>query len=118
MLVLPVVLIFGVLSQSTLASPQEWFQSIFKTPSVKGPLIDHDFSSFVKKSMKDGGVPGLSLAIVKPDGTTELGAWGNKTEDGDSVTPDVSALYSLFRILLIMHTCRLFSTSHLSRRHF
>ena len=57
--------------------------------SVNDTVITPGFSNFVQRLLTDHHVKGLSLAVVRADGV-EYGAWGNSTEEGDSVTPDVS----------------------------
>jgi len=54
----------------------------------KGHVLTPEFSDYVEHVMEENRVPGLSLAVVRKDGALELGAWGNKTEDGELVTAD------------------------------
>ena len=56
----------------------------------KAQVFTPEFSDYVHRILEEHKVPGLSLAVVQKDGTLELGAWGNKTEDGAHMTPDVS----------------------------
>lgn len=62
-------------------------------------LITKDFSNHVRKLLDEGNVKGLSLAVVKSNedatGDVELGSWGVKTEDGDSVDSKVSSVMKL-----------------------
>lgn len=53
-----------------------------------GQVINKDFEEFVEKTRVDGSIPGLSIGIVRPDGQVEYGAWGEKTEDGEPMTPE------------------------------
>lgn len=71
------------------ASTQEVLEYGVGSPRV----ITRDFSAFVRKTLNDRGVQGLSLGIIKPDGATELGAWGNSSENGHLVDADVSTPY-------------------------
>lgn len=57
---------------------------------LRGPVIDDDFSDFVKGVIRDTNSRGLTLAVVNRDGRTELGAWGDRSEDGEKTTVDVS----------------------------
>ena len=59
--------------------------------------ITPEISAFAERLLKERGVPGLSIGVVRLDGAhnevlTEFGQWGNRTEDGDSVEPGVSRL--------------------------
>ena len=54
----------------TSASTQEVLEYGVGSPRV----ITENFSSFVRETLRDHGVQGLSLGIIKLDGTTELGA--------------------------------------------
>lgn len=53
-------------------------------------ILTPEFSEYAERVIKDEGIPGYSLAVVRRDGGIELGAWGNMTEDGRPTTPDVS----------------------------
>lgn len=55
-----------------------------------GPVIDAKFSSYVEHLLDKEEIKGVSLAVVKPGGDTEYGAWGIRTEDGEKMTSDVS----------------------------
>lgn len=61
----------------------------FKAPNAgKGNNIVPAYSDFVGRILKESKISGLSLAVVRTDGRLELGAWGNKTEEGEPVTTD------------------------------
>lgn len=48
------------------------------------------FSTFVEGFIAENHILGLSLGVVYRDGSsTEYGVWGNRTEDGDKVSPEV-----------------------------
>jgi hypothetical protein len=59
----------------------------------RNQAITPALSSFTRRLLSEAGAPGLSLGIVYLDEDnsvqTEYGAWGNMTEDGDAVTPQV-----------------------------
>ncbi|EKM60499.1 uncharacterized protein PHACADRAFT_179759, partial [Phanerochaete carnosa HHB-10118-sp] len=66
-------------------------QQVLHLPVMADPkkqVITPELSEFVEKIMKGGNVPGLTLGVVHPDGTIELGAFGRKTEDDDEMTVD------------------------------
>ncbi|KAJ7485553.1 hypothetical protein FB451DRAFT_59680 [Mycena latifolia] len=51
-------------------------------------VITEELSSYIQGQMHTNNVAGLSLGIVLPTGEVEFGAWGNRTETGDAVTPE------------------------------
>lgn len=53
--------------------------------------ITPDVAALVEELMRKGGIPGLSLGIVHSNHTTEVEAWGIKTEDGDELATDVGS---------------------------
>jgi hypothetical protein len=58
-----------------------------------GRVIDEELSSYIQNQMEAGNITGLSLGIVLPNGEVEFGAWGNRTEAGDLVRPEVRLPY-------------------------
>ncbi|KAK7057878.1 beta-lactamase domain-containing protein [Favolaschia claudopus] len=50
--------------------------------------LDDKLSSAIQDIIKENNIPGLSLGILSPSGSFEFGAWGNRTETGEKVTPD------------------------------
>lgn len=52
-------------------------------------VLTPEFSDYIDRVLNQNSVPGISLGVVRKDGTFELGAWGSKTDDGEPVTPDV-----------------------------
>ncbi|KAK6969555.1 beta-lactamase domain-containing protein [Favolaschia claudopus] len=50
--------------------------------------LDDKLDSVIQNVMKENNIAGLSLGILSPSGSVEFGAWGNRTETGDKVTPD------------------------------
>ncbi len=58
-------------------------------------LITPELSAHAEQLIAGSLTPGLSLGVIqldrsKKDVQTEFGAWGNRTEDGDKTTQDVS----------------------------
>ncbi|KAJ6595625.1 beta-lactamase/transpeptidase-like protein [Mycena vulgaris] len=53
----------------------------------QGKVITEEISSYIQHELEANNVTGLSLGIVLPSGEMEFGAWGNRTESGDMVTP-------------------------------
>lgn len=71
------------LAQSQLPSHADASFKEALTPEVQ---------QLVEKLMNASGIPGMSLGIVHPDGHTEFGTWGIKSEVGDKVTKEVSPI--------------------------
>jgi hypothetical protein len=65
----------------------EWKRSSSTTPAET--ILTPDFVESVQKTIDAENIPGLTLAIVRETGSTELGAWGIKSEDGTKMTTDV-----------------------------
>ncbi|KAI0271642.1 beta-lactamase/transpeptidase-like protein [Gloeopeniophorella convolvens] len=64
-------------------------QSPLSQPSrVPQPILTPEFTRAIQEILDSYGVPGLTLAVVRRDGPTELGAWGIKSEDGAGMTTD------------------------------
>ncbi|KAJ7243095.1 beta-lactamase/transpeptidase-like protein [Mycena rebaudengoi] len=55
--------------------------------SLTQPVFTEEFSTFVQSTMQAFNVSGLSIGVLRPDGQAEYGSWGNRTEEGDPVTP-------------------------------
>ncbi|KAI0063209.1 beta-lactamase/transpeptidase-like protein [Artomyces pyxidatus] len=71
---------------SCLAPHQQPFSSLgFPKDTV---VLTPDLVEFIQGVVESHHVPGLSLAVVRPDGKSEFASWGRKTEDGDPATPD------------------------------
>ncbi len=66
-------------------------------------VIDHELSSYVKRMTEMWEVQGATIAVVRPDGEVELGAWGIKTEDGDEMTPEVCSKFLELLSVVIAH---------------
>lgn len=51
------------------------------------PVITEEFSAEVLQILEKSGVQGTTVAVVRPDGDVELGAFGNRSESGDPTKP-------------------------------
>jgi len=52
-------------------------------------ILTPDFVDAVQQVVDSKKIPGLTLAVVYKNGSSELGAWGIKSEDGIKMTTDV-----------------------------
>ena len=52
-------------------------------------ILTPDFVQTVQEIVNEGGIPGLTLAIVNKTGPAEIGAWGINSENGTNMTTDV-----------------------------
>ncbi|KAJ7292172.1 beta-lactamase/transpeptidase-like protein [Mycena rebaudengoi] len=50
-------------------------------------VITDEFSKFVQDTMQANNVSGLSVGVLRPDDQVEYGSWGERTEEGDPITP-------------------------------
>lgn len=69
------------------------FQSVVSISSESpsgnnSQIITPAFVQYIEELMRNNSIPGLALAVVDSNGKAELGAWGNRTEDGDPMTSD------------------------------
>ena len=76
----PILLIIHTVSQVLCAVASSGAYPTILTP---------DFVQAVQQTVDTDGIPGLALAIVYKNGSSELGAWGIKDEDGTNMTTDV-----------------------------
>ncbi|KAH8102687.1 beta-lactamase/transpeptidase-like protein [Cristinia sonorae] len=53
-------------------------------------LITPELTYFIERLIADEQIPGLSLGLVRSDGQVEYGAWGQKDEDGTSISASTS----------------------------
>jgi hypothetical protein len=64
--------------------------------SLGSSVLSRELDSYIQDLLNNASIPGYALGIVRLDrgidAEVEFGNWGNKTEDGDKVTPDVSSL--------------------------
>lgn len=56
-------------------------------------IINDELSAYVERMTEMCEVKGTTIAVVRPDGEVEFGAWGIRTEDGDKMTPEVSSAF-------------------------
>jgi hypothetical protein len=85
---LPIVL---VLRYAACATADRWQRSSSAAPSpTENTILTPDFVEAVQGIVDAEDIPGLTLAIVRETGPTELGTWGIKSEDGTNMTTDVS----------------------------
>ena len=72
---------------------EPWFGNIL-APNLSSPqaspIISNGVQEYIGDLVGKFNVSGLALTVVRPDGEVEYGSWGNRTEDGDKVTPEVS----------------------------
>lgn len=65
-----------------------------------GRSITPELSAFIERNLTPWNISGITAAVVRRDGTigfsVEMGGWGNKSETGDKMTPDVCDLSALF----------------------
>lgn len=92
-------LLVGALLSSSVASgrhqqPLPW-QNTQQSPGRVSKIITPDFRAWVDGLLEQDFVGGYSIAIVRPHSSIpeEFGNWGNSTEDGEGMTPDVSVTY-------------------------
>lgn len=88
----------GVLSSITVPNGQQHWQ-VPPSPQLSGTsghasytkqAITPELSMYVETIMRENGVPGLALGVFQNSGESEFAAWGNRTEDGEPLTTDVS----------------------------
>ncbi|EJD02324.1 beta-lactamase/transpeptidase-like protein [Fomitiporia mediterranea MF3/22] len=82
---------------STLQYSTAWvfFQSALsarcnQVPFTASPerVLNPEFSNYVDHLMELWNVKGVSMAVIKPAGDVEFGSWGNRTEDGEPMSPE------------------------------
>jgi hypothetical protein len=70
--------------------------SITKRSTLSGTLpsiLTPDFVEVMQQIVDVNGIPGLTLAVVYQNGSSELGAWGIKSENGTNMTTDVRRVF-------------------------
>jgi hypothetical protein len=60
-----------------------------RADSENGTVFDEQFSSLIQEAIDANNVTGMSVGVLLPNGAAEFGAWGNRTESGEKVAPDV-----------------------------
>ncbi|KAF7350188.1 Beta-lactamase domain-containing protein [Mycena venus] len=56
--------------------------------SGNGTVFDAQFSSLIQEAMDANNITGMSVGVLLPNGGVEFGAWGNRTESGETIAPD------------------------------
>jgi hypothetical protein len=78
-----------------------------KDISNNGRIVNEELSSYIQTQLQTNNITGLSLGIILPNGEVEFEVWGNRTEDGDPVTPEVC-----FRLFLQAINLDVATTDH------
>jgi hypothetical protein len=60
-----------------------------RADSGNGTVFDAQFSSLIQEAMDANNITGMAVGVLLPDGGVEFGAWGNRTENGEKIAPDV-----------------------------
>ncbi|KZT41008.1 beta-lactamase/transpeptidase-like protein [Sistotremastrum suecicum HHB10207 ss-3] len=60
----------------------------FISNPVAAPILGPEITTFIEEVREKWKAPGVTIAIVRPDGLEEYGGFGKSTEDGDEVDPD------------------------------
>jgi hypothetical protein len=62
-----------------------------KPLSKDSKVLDRNLLERITRLLKESSVPGYSLVVVRPGALedVEYFTWGNRTEDGDPMTPEV-----------------------------
>ena len=53
-------------------------------------VLEPDLLNYIEDIVNSHGLPGLSVAVVHADSSAEFANWGNRNEEGDAMTSDVS----------------------------
>ncbi|TFK79700.1 beta-lactamase/transpeptidase-like protein [Polyporus arcularius HHB13444] len=80
-----------VLPLLSSASPNPGPRADVRTASSTAGLINPEVSAYAQGIIDSNLTPGLTLSVVRLNNnsvTTDFGAWGNRTEDGDPAQPD------------------------------
>jgi CubicO group peptidase (beta-lactamase class C family) len=68
--------------------------------SPSSSVLNADIRAHIETLVRQNGIPGYAVAVVRAGVTTEFGAWGNRTEAGDKVDENVRLLSILQSSLL------------------
>jgi hypothetical protein len=81
----------AALAYAHAQNPLQWSQQE-QQKLAAGNILTPEFNTWIEELMQNNTVRGHSVVIVRTNGSIpeELGAWGNRTEDGDAMTPNVS----------------------------
>ena len=61
--------------------------------TTNGTVITPDLSTYAETTLEQNNIPGIVIGFVRVNNgsvTTEFGVWGNMTEEGTPVVPEVS----------------------------
>lgn len=76
-------------------------------------VLTSEFDEYISHMMELWSVKGIAITVVKPGSNPEYGAWGERSEEGDRMTVDVSSIVSIrSQHLIVTTTSRLCSISH------
>lgn len=91
---IPVLLSVTVVASGVVAPNEQVPLLGLERPSVSlhHGVLSKELTNTVAAILKNNTVPGYSLAIIRPGQDVEFGSWGNRTEEGDKTTPQVSLL--------------------------
>ncbi|OAX32863.1 beta-lactamase/transpeptidase-like protein [Rhizopogon vinicolor AM-OR11-026] len=78
-------LVLGFLSQTFTYPSQVWFSPV---GANNGQVITPELSNSIQETLDVWNITGLSVAIIPKSGEPEYHSWGDRTEDGESVTQD------------------------------
>ena len=67
--------------------------------SASQKAITHELSHHIQHLLDSTRTPGLTLGVVHPTGTTEIGAWGVRSEDGEVTTEDVREMSEQYHLV-------------------
>jgi len=81
---LPIIVALHNAANATPASAQR-----FPRSGTSITILTPDFVDAVQQIVDAEKIPGLTLAVVYTGGSSELGAWGIKSELGTKMTTDV-----------------------------
>lgn len=94
-------LVFSWLLAVSRSSQEVWGYGSLKHTLYPSRVITDEFSDFVEDALYKSNVRGLSLGIVRSDGSTEFGAWGDSTERNGLVDADVSSTAASFSLCVL-----------------
>jgi hypothetical protein len=83
---LPIIAALYNAADATPASAQQVARSSSGTPAS---ILTPNFVGAVQQVIKKYEIPGLAMAVIYKNGSSELGAWGIKSEDGTNMTTNV-----------------------------
>jgi hypothetical protein len=81
-------------------SPHQLQAAAASGSSPSSSVLNADVRAQIETLVRQNGIPGYAVAVVRAGVTTEFGAWGNRTEAGDKVDENVRLLSILQSSLL------------------